>query len=387
MIKRSAFFVALLIGLFLGGTVYALQISQIQFDLYLSAGGAATHTFQVRNPDAQPQEITVYLGDWVRTVEGAHDFLPPKGARWLFPRSFAAGEEMEILYRVAIPLTALSVSGGYITSSPSMRGQIVGEPTLSPTLVGQAPPPAPPPATDALVRITREIIDATPAGDHVTVRLHVHILQEIAGLRIDEIFSASAQVESLDPAGGEFETVNRSNSDWITVTPLRFTIGAGEVQEITFQIQVPFGKTGTHWGMIFVSGSPRPQERGGATVLAVQRFGVKVYTTIRGTERLSGQILRVRKGSHDPLTFSVSFENTGNVQLWPTGKINVINLYGEIVRSLQIEEFPLLPERVRVLTVVDPAGRPLPPGIYRAIVMIDYGGDTIAGGTRDFRIR
>ncbi len=385
MAKRLVLSILLVIGLFFlfGETVYSLQISQIQFDLHLAAGDLGAGSFHVTNTDLQPQEITVYLGDWTRTIEGANDFLPPNSARWLFPRVFAAGEEMEILYQVALPLTELSVSGGYLSSNPSMQGRITGESVLSPALVGQTPPPS----TDEFIRITREIVDASPTGDSVTIRLHVHILQEIAGLRIDEIFSVNAQIESLDTAGGEFETVNRSNTDWITVAPQRFTIGAGEVQKITFQIQVPFGKIGTYWGMIFVEGTPRPQERDGATVLAIQRFGVKVYTTIRGTEIFSGRILSVRKTSHDPLTFSVSFENTGNVQQWPTGRIDVIDRFGETVRSILIEDFPLLPKRVRTLTVVDPADSPLPPGIYRAIVTIDYGGDTIAGGTRDFRIR
>jgi hypothetical protein len=139
--------------------------------------------------------------------------------------------------------------------------------------------------------------------------------------------------------------------------------------------------------MIFVEGSPRPQEREGATVLAIERFGVKVYETVPGTEVLSGRVLQVRKTADDPLTFTVSFENTGNVQLRPTGKIDIINQNGDTVRTLEIEEFPILPQRVRTLTVADTLDRSLPSGIYRALVTVDYGGDNLTGGTRDFRLR
>ncbi|MCL0065664.1 hypothetical protein M1N79_02095, partial [Dehalococcoidia bacterium] len=139
------------------------------------------------------------------------------------------------------------------------------------------------------------------------------------------------------------------------------------VQEVTFQIQVPFDTTGIYWGMIFVQGSPRPQERGGTTVLSIKRFGVKVYVTALGTELRSRRITRVRNISNDPLMFNVSFENTENIQLRPTGKIDIIDQFGEAVRTITIEEFPLLPEKVRHLTVVDPADSPLASGVYRAL--------------------
>ncbi len=114
---------------------------------------------------------------------------------------------------------------------------------------------------------------------------------------------------------------------------------------------------------------------------------MKVYETVPGTEVLSGRVLQVRKTADDPLTFTVSFENTGNVQLRPTGKIDIINQNGDTVRTLEIEEFPILPQRVRTLTVADTLDRSLPSGIYRALVTVDYGGDNLTGGTRDFRLR
>lgn len=361
----------------------ALQISQIEFDLHIPAGSSGTYSFQVINNESDPQEIIVYLSDWTRTVEGDNDFLPLNGARWLFPRTFSTDEEMEILYRVTLPSTDLTVSGTYTCGSPSAQGQITGESLLSSASVGQTPPPA----ADEVVRVTREIVSLSPAGDTVTVRLHVRVLQDIAGLRLDEVFSSHAQIESIDAAGGEFSAVARSNGDWLTVTPQRFKIDAGQVQEVTFRIQVPYGAAGTYWGMIFVEGSPRPQEREGATVLAIERFGVKIYETVPGTEVLSGRVLQVRKTADDPLTFTVSFENTGNVQLRPTGKIDIINQNGDTVRTLEIEEFPILPQRVRTLTVADTLDRSLPSGIYRALVTVDYGGDNLTGGTRDFRLR
>ncbi len=370
--------------LFLAGEGgYALQISQIEFDLHQAAGSAGTYSFKVINNESQAQEIKVYLSDWTRTSTGENDFIPLNGARWLFLRSFSAGEEMEILYQVLLTTADLTAAGSYISGSPAGQGKVEGVSLLSAGNVGVVTQAQ----ADDTVSITREIVSVTPAGDSLTVRLHIRILQDIVGLRIDEIFSSHAQIESIDLAGGEFEAVNRSNGDWITVTPQRFQIEAGQVQDVTFQLDVPVGVEGVYWGMIFVEGSPRPQEQAGATVLAIERFGVKVYETVPGTEDLAGNITQVRKTADDPLTFEIRFENTGNVQLRPTGRINIINQNGETVRNIRIEEFPLLPGKVRIFSVVDTTKPLLTAGIYRALVTIDYGGDNIAGGTRDFRLR
>ncbi len=363
--------------------VLALQISQIEFDLHQAAGSTATYSFKVINNESQTQEITVYLSDWTRTATGENDFIPLNGARWLFLRSFSAGEEMEILYQVLLSTTDLTVAGSYISGSPALQGKVEGVSLLSEENVGVITQAQ---AGDS-VSVTREIVSLSPAGDSLTVRIHVRILQDIAGLRIDELFSSHAQIESIDSAGGEFETVNRSNGDWITVTPQRFQIEAGQVQDVTFKLDVPVGVEGVYWGMIFVEGSPRPQEQAGATVLAIERFGVKVYETVPGTEDLAGNITQVRKTADDPLTFEIRFENTGNVQLRPTGRIDIISQNGETVRNIRIEEFPLLPGKVRILPVSDTTEPPLTAGIYRALVTVDYGGDDLAGGTRDFRLR
>ena len=114
---------------------------------------------------------------------------------------------------------------------------------------------------------------------------------------------------------------------------------------------------------------------------------VKVYETVSGTEDLAGNITQVRKTTDNPLTFEIHFENTGDVQLRPTGRIDIISQNGETVRNIRIEEFPLLPGKVRILSVTDTAEPPFMAGIYRALVTIDYGGEDLAGSTRDFRLR
>lgn len=383
--RRSVVFMSAVMSILLLSIipVSALQITQIEFDLHLPAGRAATYSFHVINNESQAQEVTVYLGDWLRTPAGNNDFLPLNGARWLFPREFQAGEEIEILYRVKLPTLELTVSGSYVCASPSAQGGIAGETLLSPSQVGQASPST----TDETISVTREIVTASPEGDSLTVRLSVQVRQNVAGLRIDEVFSSHVNVDVLDSAGGKFDTVDRSNGDWLEVSPLRFRLNEGESQEVTFKIQVPQGAEGTYWGMIFVEGSPRLQEREGATVLAIERFGVKIYETVPGTEVLSGKITRLRKIEEDPLSFEVSFENTGNVQLRPSGRIDILSQTGNVVQTLLVEEFLLLPGAVREVRAVGQSNS-LPPGRYLALAVLDFGNpDYLTAGQLAFDVK
>jgi len=360
----------------------ALQISQIEFDLRLPAGSVGKYSFSVLNNETRPQDVKVYKTDWLRTDTGENDFLPLNGARWLFPRAFHAGDEFQITYLVELPALETAVSGNYLVASPSAQGEIVGETLLFPPRVGEPAQST----TDGAVRIVREIVGASPDGDSITVRLAVRILEDVVGLRIDEVFSSHIGIEALDSAGGTFGTVARSNGDWLEVDPLRFRLGAGEAQEVSFSIRVPQAASGAYWGMIFVEGSPRPEEREGATVLAIERFGIKVYETVPGTEVLSGEIRCVRKLDDVPLSFEIAFVNSGNVQLRPRGQVEITDRTGEIIQTLGVDEFYVLPGAVRYENVVGQENS-LPPGRYFALAVLDIGDpDYLVAGQLVFEV-
>ncbi len=363
--------------------LHALQISQIEFDLHLTPGSTGNYSFLVINDEAQPQKITVYLNDWVRTPQGETDFFPLNDARWLFPRKFAPGDKVTVIYRVRPPFAGVTIAGSYATGSPTVYGKISGPAALSAPVTGQQPSLVPGP-----VQITRTITPSPTVSGALRVQLTIEAFSEFAGLRIDEVFSHHVTVESVDNAGGVFNTVARSDGDWITVSPTEFTIAQGKTQEVTFTVHVPAtGVSGTYWGAILIQGSPREVKRQGTTVLAVERFGVKVYVTITGTEVRAGRVIGIREIALKPLTFTVTFENTGNVQLQPTGAITIISQKGETMRTIPVEKFPVLPGAVQIITVKDPSSTPLPPGIYLARVAIDYGGEAMVGGQRAFRVK
>jgi len=115
--------------------------------------------------------------------------------------------------------------------------------------------------------------------------------------------------------------------------------------------------------------------------------GNELADTVPGTEVLSGRVIGVKKVENDPLTFEVSFENTGNVQLRPKGRLDIISQSGDTVRTLAIEEFPLLPGAVREMRVVSQSGSLLP-GRYLALAVLDFGNpDYLTGGQLAFDVK
>jgi len=116
--------------------------------------------------------------------------------------------------------------------------------------------------------------------------------------------------------------------------------------------------------------------------------GTELADTVSGTEVLSGRVIGVKTVENDPLTFEVSFQNTGNVQLRPKGRLDIISRSGDTVRSIIIEEFPLLPRAVRYLRIVDTSVEPLSPGRYLALAVLDFGNpDYLTGGQLAFDVK
>ncbi len=241
---------------------WALQISQIEFDLQVEQGGVYTISFLVRNDSERPQTVTVYLGDWDRDLDGTNRFYPPG-------------------------------------------------------------------------------------------------------------------------------TVERSLSAWLSVAPAQLTLDPGAAQEITATLTVPTSEeaelSGSYWGIIFVQGQPRPIEQGGTTVMAIERFGVKVYATIAGTAAPAGSVPKLEAvPAEQGFQVIIYYANTGNVHQRVRGTLTVVDRTGTVVEELELPEFPILPGATRRLVVDLPT---LPRGVYQLQALMDFGGEVLVAGVEMLRIR
>jgi len=198
----------------------------------------------------------------------------------------------------------------------------------------------------------------------------------------------------LDPRGNtQFAapgSLERSLAPWLEVTPVTFKLEPGQAQRVDFTIAVPSGVSGDHWALLFVEGSEvipiaettgELQTRVGAKV----RYGVKLIQRDPGAAK-AGRITAMELLSTEPLKIRVAFANTGDAILWNvTGRMEIRDDTGATVRTLEIEEFTVLPGGERELVLED-GGERLAAGDYIALAIIDFGGDYLVGHQIQFKI-
>jgi P pilus assembly chaperone PapD len=187
-------------------------------------------------------------------------------------------------------------------------------------------------------------------------------------------------------------TLPRSAAPWLSVSPLRFELEPNKQQEVRFSIKVPLDIAGTYWAAIMVEAAPKqtqPQPPG-TTVIVRRRFAVKVLETPPGTGTKDGRITLIDVRGLNPPNYLVEFENRGTIHApRVTGRIELRDERGTLLEKLDLESFPILPGAKRLLKVTSARkkGDLLPPGKYLVVAVLDYGGETLAGGQFVLRIK
>ncbi len=181
-------------------------------------------------------------------------------------------------------------------------------------------------------------------------------------------------------------TLPRSLSAWLSVAPASFTLGPGETREIRGTLHVPAGAaTGTHWGIVFVHGEPRPVEHQGTTVMVARRIGVKIYATV-GTGERTAEVLSLEPRGLNPLWLRLKFVNTATVNLREVKvEVEVYDQFGDLVAKAGVDPFPCLPGAAR--WVVVPTDFRPGPGAYHILAKVDIDGDTLLAGQVSLRVR
>ncbi|MCK5828266.1 hypothetical protein KAH43_07075 [Candidatus Bipolaricaulota bacterium] len=370
---------------------FGVRWSPAELDIAQTPGSEETYQLLLTNDSDERVTLTIYTGDWLRDENGINDFgVPMNGARWEFGQTFSSGDVITIRYSVQLPADgAIGVQGMFRSWSPQTMDAIVGADAISSEAVGQ-----PAPYVSSLwTTITRSVESIDEVGlAQITLTLRVGL--DFEGITIEETYSQGTQIISLDAAGGSFDTVNRSNADWINLSHSQVTLDADESREITMTVAMPVDYSGSSWSIIYAkSRVVATGDAAGTQIVSLASVGMKVFVTAPGTEIMTGEVTYVREQSTNPLAISAIFSNTGNVQLVVNSRLQIINQTGEIVRDVHFSEygrdyFRLLPGSQRTIVIVDEEGiPPLPVGIYQAIFSFDFGGDSELVGVRAFRVR
>jgi hypothetical protein len=206
--------------------------------------------------------------------------------------------------------------------------------------------------------------------------------QEIKLYQTDYSFSADGSIVYGEPG-----RLPRSNARWITVSPQRVTIPAGEGATIHYTIQVPPDDTlrGTYWSIIMVEpvapGSPESGSYDPTKVTVgireVLRYGVQIETTRGSTGsrnlRFSQVLLQADTGSR---LLVVDLENTGERSLQPSLWAELYDGQGGFVGRFDGGAHRLYPgtaARFRVEL------RGVSNATYKALIVADCGGDDVFG--------
>ena len=194
----------------------------------------------------------------------------------------------------------------------------------------------------------------------------------------------------------EVGEVSNSMTEWMIVTTSQLTIPPGGSEDIYFEIKVPDDPTlsGSYWGIFFVEGVSKPSADNppvtDAPTLGIKivlRHGVKVYVTIPGTEKrqakfTSAKTVAIVTGGLD---FIAALENQGNTYIRPKVWLEVRDISGITLYTESHRTITLLPEverdykfELRDLNV--------PPGRYIALIIADYGGQSLVAAQAEIEV-
>lgn len=188
---------------------------------------------------------------------------------------------------------------------------------------------------------------------------------------------------------GEPGKTPRSNADWISFSPRRFTIPPRGRSPVNYTVKAPDGGTlaGTYWSMLMVEGVSRDSpEFSGAEESRVQvgirqvmRYGIQMVTHIgdTGTRKLKFLDTKLLKEG-EKRVLQVDMENIGERWMRPFLWADLYDEKGSYIGRFEggrLRIYPGASVRFRVDLSQAPEGK------YKALVVADCGGDDIFGAT------
>lgn len=188
----------------------------------------------------------------------------------------------------------------------------------------------------------------------------------------------------------ETEGSNATFGEWITLNKGPYVIPAEQTQDISFFVEVPKNASpGGHYAALLTSTEP-PKDSGEIAVLTSQVVSSLLFMRVEGDMHEEGTIREfhaVDRFLNVPdVSFSLRFENKGNVHLQPKGNIIITNMWGTergaIPVNYQTHFGNVLPESIRDFTFAWKSDFKLSDvGRYTAVATLAYGKDEVKSTT------
>ena len=150
--------------------------------------------------------------------------------------------------------------------------------------------------------------------------------------------------------------------DYITIQQKRFPLQHAERAFIPVEISIPpDAEPGGRYGSVLVKTVTRKASDGteGAAPSSaiISRIGAWFLVTVTGEANEEGTLKAFSTRNEQtfytegPITFDLTYDNTGSIHLNPYGEIRIRNLLGDEVGFVEIEPWFVLPGSVRLRTV------------------------------------
>ncbi len=211
--------------------------------------------------------------------------------------------------------------------------------------------------------------------------------QEAKVYQTDYTFQCDGSNNYGDPGA-----LPRSNAKWIAFTPSFLTIPPLTTMAVNYTVDVPKeapgGKlTGTYWSMLMVEGIqkgsaessvPQKDKKAQMGIMQTIRYGIQVATTIANTGEKKIEFLAVALDTTGgKRALRVDIKNTGDIGMRPDVTLQLFDQQGAQVGKFSGVKYRMYPgtsvrQSIDVSTV--------PQGTYKALVVVDAGGDDIFGG-------
>ena len=189
----------------------------------------------------------------------------------------------------------------------------------------------------------------------------------------------------------EAGSLERSCSSWLTFVPSYISLASGEEAEVSMSMAVPESTedvdvSGDHWAILLIEEKPpllgeedRVEGLTGTTRVVVS-YAIKILQQDPATTDRSARIDDIALEGQDPLSFTITYTNTGSAHLQTIGTAQLLDLTGEPVRQFTIPVFPALPGETRIVSLIDEGEETLAPGAYFISVVLDFGEEFLIQG-------
>lgn len=246
---------------------------------------------------------------------------------------------------------------------------------------------------DAQVSVIGELSqdkDAKPGDSYtgvIIVRNDTNEPQEAKVYQTDYSFQSDGTNNYGEP-GSQL----RSNARWVAFSPSYLKLPPLATVAVNYTVSVPKdsrGKkfVGTYWSMLMVEGIqkgsaesslPQKDKKAQMGIMQTIRYGIQIATTIAntGTKKIEfmGVAIDTTGGKR---SLRIDIKNTGDIGMRPDVSLELFNLQGTSVGKFPGVKYRIYPG-TSVRQLIDVSG--VPQGSYKALVVVDAGGDDVYGG-------